>query len=110
MLGTQHLLAAEDSPRTRRACANVLQMFEYNYYPTHADLRSKARARVAELGGSDLPPDGPPGFQMLRHLIGWRYARRVQRLAERLGLNGAARRARRARRQQAAVTAPCASP
>ncbi len=79
LLGTQHLLDAEDSPRTRRACAHVLQDFVYDVYPDHADLRAQAAERVAELGGSDLPPDGPPGFQRLRRLVGWRLARRVER-------------------------------
>jgi len=94
MLATQHLLDAEDSPRTRRACANILQNFEYTYYPECADLHARMRARVAELGGTDLAPAGPPGFQKLRWAIGWRAARRVQILAERLGLNGASRRRR----------------
>jgi GT2 family glycosyltransferase len=90
MLGTGHLLAAEDSPHTRRACANMLKSFDYTYYPAHADLRQKVRARIADLGGSDLVPAGPPGFQRLRRLVGWRAARRVQHLAERLRLNRAA--------------------
>ena len=79
LLGTQHLLDAEDSPRTRRAAAHVLQDFVYDVYPEHPDLRARVRARVAELGGSDLPPDGPPGFHRLRRLVGWRLARRVER-------------------------------
>ena len=101
MLGTGHLLAAEDSPRTRRACANVLQDFDYAYYPANADLREKVRARIAELGGSDLAPSGPPGFQRLRRIVGWRGARRVQLLAERLRLNRAARRPLLRRRHRA---------
>lgn len=106
MLGTRHLLAAEDSPRTRRACANMLQYFYYVYYPAHADLREKVCARIAGLGGSDLAPDGPPGFQRLRRLVGWRAARRVQHLAERLRLNRAARRpfVRRRHRTSGAVS------
>jgi glycosyltransferase involved in cell wall biosynthesis len=92
MLGTQHLLAAENSPRTRRACANILKNFDYTYYPMHAELRARMCVRVDELGGSDLAPDGPPGFHMLRRVVGWRAARRVQHLAERLGRSRAARR------------------
>ncbi len=91
-LGTGHLLKAEDSLRTRRACANILQAFEYEHYPSHSDLRAAVRARVAELGGSDIAPSGPPGFHKLRRCIGWKAARHVQRTAERLGLNSVARR------------------
>lgn len=93
-LGTAHLLAAEDSPRTRRAAANMLQTFEYTFFPRFTDLRRALAARIAELGGSDLAPDGPPGFHALRRWIGWRGARRAQRMAERLGINRAARSAR----------------
>lgn len=91
MLGTGHLLAAETSPLTRRACANILQAFDYEHYPKHADLRAKIRSRVAELGGSDIAPDGPPGFHKLSPWIGWKAARHVQHAAERWGLNSAAR-------------------
>ena len=80
LLGTQHLLDAEDSPRTRRAAAHVLQDFVYDVYPGHPDLSRTARQRVAELGGSDLAPDGPPGFHRLRRVVGWRLARRAERL------------------------------
>lgn len=81
--GTQHLLDCEDSPRTRRAAANMLRDFIYGYYPDHPDLRARMRARIEELGGSDLEPKGPPGFELLRPIVGWRLARRVQRFAER---------------------------
>ncbi len=96
LLGTGHLLAVEDSVRTRRACANMLLNFDYTFYPEHADLRAKARARVAELGGADLEPDGPPGFHHLRLLIGWRAARLIQRLRDlvRIGLTNAPRNRR----------------
>jgi glycosyltransferase involved in cell wall biosynthesis len=83
MEGTQHLLDRENSPRTRRAAANMLQDFIYGYYPHHPDLRAKVRARIDELGGSDLEPKGPPGFELLRPILGWKLARRVERFAER---------------------------
>lgn len=91
ILGTGHLLAVRDTQHTRSVCAGLLQGFDYEHFPNHPDLRAKARARVAELGGSSLEPHGPPGFHALRRLIGWRAARRVQRIAEANGLNGAAR-------------------
>ena len=78
-LGTNHLLAAEDSPRTRRAAAAVLQDFVYDVYPEHPDLVEAVVRRVGELGGSALPPAGPPGFHRLRGVVGWRLARRLQR-------------------------------
>lgn len=80
--GTNHLLAVEDSVRTREASANVLQRFDYDYYPAYPDLRGVIRDRVAQLGGSNLAPDGPPRFQRLRKWVGWRAARRVQRIVE----------------------------
>jgi hypothetical protein len=84
LLGTGHLLAVEDSARTRRACANILRTFDHTFYPRYADLRGIVERRVAELGGSDLTPVGPPRFHALRRWIGWRAARRIQHFWERL--------------------------
>jgi len=89
MLGTQHLLNREDSPRVRLAAANRLQEFVYDWYPLHPDLCEKAEQRIESLGGSDISPDGPPAFQVLRRVVGWRLARRVERSARRHGLNRA---------------------
>ncbi|MEO0550743.1 MAG: glycosyltransferase family 2 protein [Pseudomonadota bacterium] len=82
-LGTDHLLAVDDNAETRRACANVLQNFNYEYFPKHADLRKQISDRVRALGGSDLVPTGPPRFHQVRKLFGWRTARRIQHLFER---------------------------
>ncbi len=79
--GTGQLLKHRLDAAARRSCANMLQDFIYTYYPEHPDLRKLMVQRVAELGGSDLPPGGPPNFQRLRRVIGWRMARRLQRLA-----------------------------
>jgi glycosyltransferase involved in cell wall biosynthesis len=91
-LGTQHLLDLDDSAGNRRACANLFKNFDYTHFPNYADLRATARRRVNELGGADLLPDGPPGFQKLRPFMGWQLARRAQHLAEQLRLNRAGRR------------------
>ena len=92
LLGTAHLLDTEDTSRTRRACANILQTYVYGFYPHFPDLRSRINRRIRELGGSDLEPSGPPGFHKIRRLIGWKAARHVQHVAERLGLKNFVRR------------------
>jgi glycosyltransferase involved in cell wall biosynthesis len=89
MLGTQYLIDREDSPRARLAAANRFQEFVYARDPEHPDLCAEAEARIQELGGSDIEPDGPPGFQILRRVVGWRMARRIERFAERHGFNRA---------------------
>jgi glycosyltransferase involved in cell wall biosynthesis len=81
MRGTSHLLKRRDDDAARRSSANMLQDFIYTYYPDYPDLRSQVARRVAELGGSDLEPDGPPRFKQMRKLVGWKAARRVQQLA-----------------------------
>jgi glycosyltransferase involved in cell wall biosynthesis len=81
--GTSHLLERRNDAAARKSCANVLQDFIYTYYPAHPDLRKRLKARIAQLGGSDLSPDGPPNFQRLRRVVGWKIARRVERAASR---------------------------
>ena len=79
MQGTKHLLALHDDANARQSCANLLQDFIYTYYPAYPDLYRAVERRVAELGGGNLPPDGPPRFHQLRKIFGWRVARRIQR-------------------------------
>lgn len=73
-LAVDHLLAREDSPDTRHLSANMLQALLYSLYPAHADLRASLAARIATLGGANLPPPGGPRFQQLARLTGWRIA------------------------------------
>ena len=90
MLGTQHLLARRNDARARRSCATVLQKFVFDYYPEHAELCRLISTRANELGGSDRPPDGTPGFHALRRVVGWKLARRIEKFAVRHGFNRAA--------------------
>jgi len=71
------LRRAEESARTRHACASMFQRFIYESYPWAAESRRRAAAEVAALGGSRLQPEGGPKFQLARHLVGWRLARRI---------------------------------
>ncbi len=79
MDGTSHLLARRQDRQAKLACANALQDFIYTHYPEHGDMRKKMAERIAELGGSNLSPSGPPRFERLRRYVGWKAARRVQR-------------------------------
>lgn len=81
--GTGHLLARRFDAEARLSCANVMQNFLYTFYPDHPDFRTAMAQRVAELGGSDLPPPGGPWFQRASRLVGWKSARRLQRLVGR---------------------------
>ena len=77
-LSAGRLRQAEDSPRTRRACANAFQRFIYDAYPMAKDYRRRAAAAVASLGGTRVQPEGGPLFQRARSLLGWRAAKRLQ--------------------------------
>jgi len=78
---TQHLLAAEDTARTRRAAANYFQRFIHDFFPVPTDLMEQATARVTVLGGSTLgqPPMGPR-TAALATVIGWRNVWRLRHL------------------------------
>lgn len=80
-LGTDHLLHLEDSPRTRRAAANILQQLVYDMYPAMPGLVRELEERVARLGGCDHQPLGGRGFHLARRIVGWKLARRLQILA-----------------------------
>ena len=72
------LLAAENSPRTRAACADNLQRLVHAAYPFAPDLVAGAETELAELGGSRLHPGGGGVFLVLCRLLGWKLARRAQ--------------------------------
>ena len=76
--GVDHLLNKRSDADAKRSAATILQNFIYTFYPSHPDLLAKASDRVSELGGCSLKPDGPPRFQKLRKLIGWKLARRIE--------------------------------
>lgn len=82
-LGVQHLLAKRADECAKKACANIMQSFVYEYYPTRMDLIKQAEDMVQKLGGSKLEPGGGGGFHFLRGWLGWKVARRLQRAAGR---------------------------
>ena len=77
-LGTDYLVAAEDSPRTREAAAAMLQSLTYEMYPSTPELVRELESRIRQLGGSTLRPQGGKGFQIARRILGWKVARWMQ--------------------------------
>lgn len=78
---SKHLIASEESDRTRLACATAFQRFIYEAYPSVPELRKQAEARVAFYGGSTLEVEGGPVFKSLAGILGWKIARRLQRVS-----------------------------
>ena len=84
-LGTTALLAREDSPRTRRACANVWRNLTFDAYPdAPLELRREGEERVRSLGAQLGRPVGGPWFTLAARLTGWKAARRLQRCLRKL--------------------------
>lgn len=82
-LAIRHVLAAEDSPRTRRVSANMLQAFVHTFYPDHPDLWRPLLAEIRRLGGATVQPGGGSAFCTLCRFAGWRAALRLRKLAGR---------------------------
>jgi glycosyltransferase involved in cell wall biosynthesis len=79
LMGTSYVLAKRQDATAKRACANMCQDAIYNNYPYHPDLAARLRKRVEECGGADITPSGGWYFGKLRHVVGWKLARRLQR-------------------------------
>lgn len=77
-LAVSQLLSAEDSARTRRVGAAILQNLVYDMYPNMPRLVAELERRIADLGGSDLKPLGGGGFRLMRGFTGWKFARWIQ--------------------------------
>jgi glycosyltransferase involved in cell wall biosynthesis len=78
-----YLLAREDSERTRRACAMLLQRFAHASYPYARDLASQALDRAASLHTDRLEPEGGRSFRLASRVLGWKAARVLQKLSGR---------------------------
>jgi glycosyltransferase involved in cell wall biosynthesis len=104
-LGTEHILAHEDSERTRRICADRFKHWLFRFYPSFPDLARRTEEEIARLGGSDLQPQGGAIFRALRTCLGWKRARWLQYQAHRAGWGTVARAKRRWKRWR--QSGPC---
>ncbi len=73
-----HLLAVEDSARTRRASADLMQRLAFGAWPDAPDVVARAEELVKLHGGSAERPGGGRVFQLLCAAFGWKFARRIQ--------------------------------
>lgn len=69
-----------DAVEARRACAHRYLVFMHMAYPLCPDLVGLAEARVADLGFDPARVPNTPAFERLSSVVGWRTARRLQRL------------------------------
>jgi glycosyltransferase involved in cell wall biosynthesis len=77
-LGTKNLIAREDSPRTRAACANAWRLIAFDSYVDAPELSRRAEAKVRSFGEALGTPVGGPLYTALSRIVGWRLARRLQ--------------------------------
>jgi hypothetical protein len=77
-LSCARLLEQREPARAAQACATHYQRFVCDAYPAAPDLIAAAERRVAELGGSDLRPQGGRAFKLIAAWLGWKIAKRCQ--------------------------------
>jgi glycosyltransferase involved in cell wall biosynthesis len=73
-----HMLAAEDSARTRAAIAASYRRFIHDFFPSPAELMHEASRRVTELGELIGPPAMGPKTALLSRVFGWRNVWRMK--------------------------------
>jgi glycosyltransferase involved in cell wall biosynthesis len=78
-LATRHLLALEDSPRTRAAAVRHLHTFSSYFYGTSGTHIERLTTRARELGGTIPPPRTSWKYAPVETVFGPRVARAVMR-------------------------------
>lgn len=84
VLCARHLLEAEDSARTRRACADMFMRLAFSIYPDCPELVRECEAQAAFYGGSPVKCEGGRMFSIAERMFGWKAAKRMQRIRAQL--------------------------
>jgi glycosyltransferase involved in cell wall biosynthesis len=79
-MGCTYLLEKENTQRTRRAAATMLQGIVYNTYPDYPVVYKKAQNKVKELGGSSLPFPAGGVTKIFVQLLGWKITAYLKKL------------------------------
>ncbi len=86
------LLARTDDHRARRALANRYMDMAFVAYPLFPAITEEALKKTWELGGTEyVPRFGTWKGELLRHLVGWKAARRLNAAFHRQTNRGSSR-------------------
>lgn len=80
---TAALRTAEDSARSRRACAGHWRSFVHDFFPSPRELMRRAEAEIQQLGETTGQPAMGPKTAALAGLIGWRNVWRLKHILSR---------------------------
>lgn len=75
---TRAVLGQLDTDEALRACAGLWKRVAFETYSVAPDIGREADARADALGGSDAKPDGGRAFRLVRDVMGWKVAVRLQ--------------------------------
>lgn len=84
-LGCGYLLDKESSDEMKLLCANRYQEWAYRIYPDYPDVIKQIESKIEELGGSNRKMDGGTLFKILRDVLGWKTAKKIQTFAYNIG-------------------------
>jgi len=86
------LLARTSDPRAYRALANRYLDLAFEAYPSFPKLTEEALRKTQEMGGTDyIPRFGTWKGELLRHLVGWKAAKRLNAAFHRQTTQGSSR-------------------
>lgn len=74
----EKLIPAENSERTRRLLANIYFNQYFEMYPRFQDLAKEHRNKIKYFGGASITPTGGKVFVLLKKILGWKLAKRIQ--------------------------------
>ena len=81
----EQLLAVEDSYRIRNLISNTFLNQYYRMYPSFPDLIKEHEAKIKWYGSGTETAVGGSVFKLLKNIIGWKMAKRVQLFFYNLG-------------------------
>ncbi len=81
----KQLLAVEDSYRVRNLISNTYLNQYYRMYPRFSDLAKSHEETILFYGNGTVKPDGGKVFKILKMIVGWKLAKRIQLVFYKIG-------------------------